>query len=190
MNNIESDGSQHTSAESKDAGSRRFSGNRLALFHANAAGTGTAMSIDFRPRRATGMPCMFLELAPQKTPSQNKAGQRIPGTFDWDRKITVKLEFTDVCELLSVMEGVQEQAGGDRRGLYHQNGRSSTMISFQRNAEKGVYWLGLSRKSEGDREPARLNFALTLVEAVGLRFVIRSALLNLAFPAAGAESVA
>ncbi len=120
--------------------------------------------------------CFFLELAAQKSAASHEGDRRVPATFDWENKLTVKLDFGDVCELLAVLEARAERAGGQRNGLYHENSQASTVISFQVSKEKSGYFLGLSRKGKESGQVTRVQMLLSETEAIGLRCLFQSGL--------------
>ena len=158
---------------------------RLTFYHANAKGTGAAARLELKlnrdgdERRA----CFFLEMSKQKTAAVRESDTRTPATFDWDAKATVKLGFTDVCEMLAVLDSRQEQAGGRRNGLYHQSGNVNTIITLKKAVEFAGYDLGISRKDSAGNEVFRGHILLNEVEALGLRYVFQAGLFHLAFHA-------
>lgn len=156
---------------------------RLNFYHPNATGSGAALQLELRLNRPgeDRYDCFFLELAAQKRAAGREGDHRAPASFDWENKLTVKLDFADVCELLAVLEGRAEHVGGTRNGLYHENGKSCTVIGFQRNTEKGGYYVGLSRKGKADGQVLRAQMLLSETEAVGMRCVFQSALFFMAF---------
>lgn len=160
---------------------------RLELYHPNGGGTGAALQLELRLNRPgeDRYNCFFMELARQKTAPGREGEQRVPATFDWAAKVTVKLEFADLCELLAVLEGRVEKAGGARSGLYHENGKGCTVISFQRGTEKAGFLLGLSRKDKEGGQLSRVQFALTEAEAIGLRCLFQAGLFQMTFHPAG-----
>jgi hypothetical protein len=160
-------------------------GNKLVIYHANGSGTGAALQLEPRINRRDGdrYNCFFLDMATQKSVAGKVGSGNQPATFDWERKLTVKLDFPDICEILAVLEGRQERAGGQRNGLFHETGSANTLISFQRNAEKGGYFVGLSRKDHAGGQAVRVNLLLTEVEAVGLRHVLEVGLFFVLFHA-------
>jgi hypothetical protein len=122
---------------------------KLAFYHPNGAGNGAALQLEprFSRRESDRYDCFFLDMAPQKSAASRAGDKKVPATFDWERKVTVKLDFVDICELMTVLEGRAEKAGGQRNGLYHENGKANTMITFQKNAERGGYLIGLSKRT-------------------------------------------
>ena len=96
-----------------------YKGRAIAFYHPNGKGTGSAMRLEPRINRddRDRYNCFFMELAGQKTAADHKADAGVPATFDWAGKITVKLGFLDVSEILTVLEGRSDNAGGSRSGL-------------------------------------------------------------------------
>ena len=157
-------------------GSPRQMPGRLTFYHPTARGTGSATEA------VSAYLGAFLDLARQKTAAAAQAdGSRTPASFDWASKLTVKLDFADLCEVLMVLDGRQAQAGGERNGLYHGNGGASTMISFRRSEEPKGYQVGLSKKPADGGEPARAQILLGEAEALGLKHVLQTALFFMTF---------
>jgi hypothetical protein len=124
---------------------------KLIFYHPSASGGGSALQLEPRlNRRDTDRyNCFFMEMAAQKTAGGKDGDKKVFATFDWENKLTVKLDFPDLCEILAVLEGRQERAGGQRNGIYHETERASTVISAFKNVEKGGFVVGLSRKDKG-----------------------------------------
>ena len=174
-------------AASAEAATRRIYKQPLTLFHPNTKGTGAAIRLEPRinTREGDNYNCFFLEMARQKSSPNAGEGDSRAASFDWQNKITVKLNFTDLCEFLAVLEGKAAQAGSKRDGLYHRNGDTSTLITFSPQ-ESGGYAIGLSRKRAGDEEPSRVRMILSEIEAVGLRHILAVGLFFITLPAAAA----
>jgi hypothetical protein len=153
---------------------------KLVIYHPTSAGNGAAVQLEPRINRREGdrYNCFFLEMAAQKSTASRQGDQKSFATFDWEHKLTVKLDYADLCELLAVLEGHVERAGGARNGLYHENGRCNTMISFQK-AEKG----GLSRKDKATGQITRVQIVLSEAECIGLRCILQSGLFLVLFHA-------
>lgn len=151
---------------------------RLALYHPTGNGNGAALQLELRLNRPgeDRYDCYFLEVAAQKSAPSREGERRVPATFDWENKLTVKLDFTDVCELLGVLEGRVERAGGQRNGLYHENGKCCTIITFQKSPEKAGYFLALSRKDKEGGQVVRTQMVLSEPEGIGLRCLFQSGL--------------
>jgi hypothetical protein len=166
---------------------RRPQNGRLVFYHANPAGNGMAVRFELRLNRAgeDRYDCFFLEMAHQVVadPAAGGSGRRF-GRFDWEKKITVKLDFADLCEFLLVLEGRRESAGG-RNGLYHQVGDANTLIALKRTAEPNGcrYLLGLSKKSKDGTQIFKGHIVLSEAEATGLRCVLQCSLFFMTFNA-------
>jgi hypothetical protein len=173
-----------TTATSTSVSSNTSANYPQALRFYHPAGSGTGAALQLEPRFTNSgtdrYNCFFLEMAAQKSARRQEDGKTVHATFDWKEKLAVKLGFTDICELLVVLEGRAEKAGGSRNGLYHQNGGASTVITCMRG-EKGGYLVGLSRKAADSGEARRLSIMLSEPEALGLRTVLQSSLFFLAF---------
>ena len=172
-----------TTSQTTTASETKSYPRKLAFYHPNSAGSGVAMQLEPRLNRKNEdrYNCFFLELAAQKTAATRDGEKKAHATFDWEHKLTVKLDFPDICELLTVLEGRAEKVGGQRNGLFHQNGAASTVITFQKNTEKGGYLIGLSRKANKDGQLVRLHMVLGEPEALGLRCILQTSLFFLTF---------
>ncbi len=159
-----------------------YKGRSICFYHPNSRGSGSALRVEPRINRhgEDRYNCFFLEMAAQKTARGRNGNAH--ATFDWEHKITVKLDFLDVCEILSVLLGLVPHAGGERKGLYHASPRGNTLISFSRDTERGTYYLSLSRKLNEADEPQRIGMALSMTEALGLRCLFQTGLFFVTFP--------
>ena len=158
--------------------STRFWTGRLAFYHPTPSGGGAVARLEFHPARPEREGCFFLELARQKTVAARNANGRLAATFDWEKKVTVKLGLLDVCSLLLVLEGKTAQAGSGRGGLFHDTAEANTVINLRHQTEPVVgFALEVSRKSKlGDSEVQRMRVVLTEGAAIGLRCVLQTAM--------------
>lgn len=178
-NHVSSDGTNGQHIESPTD----FKGRSVSFYHPNGKGSGSALRIEPKLNRndTERYNCFFLELAPQKSMTSRGRDGVVPATFDWQRKITVKLDFTDVTEILAVLEGRTRKAGGERNGLYHASGGGNTLISFQQNAEQSTYSLYLSTKKAGETTPHKIGITLSEVEGIGVRCLFQTGLFFVTF---------
>ncbi len=155
---------------------------RLVFYHANGQGTGMALQFELRMNRKgeERYDCIFMEMARQKTASSGMGGQRVPATFDWGGKVTIKLDFFDVCEMLLVLEGKSEKMGGGRNGLYHEAKGSSVLITMERGTKQGGYYIGISKK-KGAEQVFKGQILLSEAESLGLRHVLQNSLFFMVF---------
>ncbi len=162
-----------------------YRGRSLELYHPNPRGNGSALRLEPRVNGTDEerYNCFFLEFATQKSVADRSNGLA-HATFDWANKITVKLGFLDVSELLLVLEGHVQQLGGQGKGLYHSNGTGNTLITLNCDTERDSYYLAVSRKRATDTTPQRIGIGLTKAEAVGLRCLLQGGLFGVMFPQA------
>ena len=158
---------------------------KLAFYHPNAAGNGVALQFEPRlnRREADRYNCFFFEMAAQKSVPERDGDKRVMATFDWANKLTVKLDFTDICEMLMVLEGRHERVGGQKNGIYHDSEKANTIITFGKIPEKAGYSFGLSRKDKGSGHLTRMNIGLSEAEALGLRAIVQAGLFFVTFHA-------
>ena len=158
-------------------------GQKLAFYHPNAAGNGVALQLEpkVRRRESDRFNCFFFEMAGQKKAPEPEGDRRVYPAFDWENRLTVKMEFPDICEMLMVLEGKQDRVGGQKNGLYHDSEKANTVISFGKNTEKGGYLFGLSRKAKESGQLTRLHIGLSEAEATGLRSILQAGLFLVTF---------
>jgi len=120
-------------------------------------------------------------MAGQKTAAEREGNKKTFATFDWENKLTVKMDFPDICEMLLVLEGKQERVGGQKNGLYHDSEKASTVITFGRIPEREGYSFGLSRKDKESGQLTRLSIGLSEAEAIGLRHILQGGLFLVTF---------
>jgi hypothetical protein len=154
----------------------------LSFYHPNAGGNGAAVQFELKAAHGRREGCIFMVFGRQKTLAvRNGDGTRQMPTFDWANRITVKLGFADLCNLLLVLNGKHEQAGGGR-GLFHDTAEANTVIGLRRNAEPPGYLLDVSRKAKQQgAEAQRMRVLLTEAEALGLRSIFEHSLPLLIF---------
>mgnify|MGYP000234244213 CR=1 FL=1 len=154
---------------------------RLTFYPPTSSGSGAAARFELRlnAQDEEQYDCFFLEMAAHKAGGRGEG----PASFDWHRRLTVKLGFLDICEMLLVLEGHKDRIGADHaQGLYHQTDDSNTVIEFRRDPKGGGFLLGLSRKGRSaNAEVTRIGMCLTDAEAVGLRCMFQSGLFFMTF---------
>ena len=150
--------------------------DRLIFYHPTQAGSGAAVRLAFRLRRPEEErdSCFFLEMAKQKTAaSRGEGGARTAATFDWQNRVTVKIDFMDACEFLTVLEGKAESVKGGK-GLFHDAGDMTTVIGFRRNADPPGLSLDISRKGKTDGQEAfKGHILLSEPEGIGMRCMLQ-----------------
>lgn len=172
-----------TTATAKAGNGGKIREQKLAFYHPVSTGTGVALQIEPRinRREADRYNCFFFEMAAQKPVAEREGERRAYAAFDWEHKLTVKMDFSDICEMLLVLEGRQERVGGQKNGLYHDTEKANTVITFGRIPEKSGVVFGLSRKDKESGVVTRLNIGLSEAEAIGLRSIIQAGLFFVTF---------
>jgi hypothetical protein len=157
---------------------------RLSFYHANGKGTGSAVQFEVIPACGDREGVVFMTLAQQKSVAIGSAeqGTRQHATFDWKNRVTVKLNFNDLCQMLLVFRGLAT-AIQEGKGLYHDSRNMTTMINVTRQVEPypGLS-LEISRrgKTEGD-VPLRIRIIFNAAETLGLGTVLEQQLGVVAF---------
>ena len=157
---------------------------RLSFYHANGKGSGSAARFEAVPACGDRDGAVFLTLAQQKSVASGSAehGNRQHATFDWQKRITVKLNFGDLCQLLQVFKGVAATVA-DGKGLYHDSRNTTTLINLTRQNEPYAgYALEVSRKEKADPDSAaRVRIVFSPSESFGLGAVLEQVLGWIAF---------
>lgn len=157
---------------------------RLSFYHANSKGSGSAVRFEVIPACGEREGVVFMTLAQQKSVAagSNDQGNRQHATFDWQNRVTVKLNFNDLCQMLLVFRG-QATTINDGKGLYHDARTTTTLINLTRQAEPypGLS-LDVSRKGKSEGEPAiRVRILFNGAEVLGLGAVLEQSLGVVAF---------
>lgn len=159
---------------------------RLSFYHANGKGTGSAARFEVVPAGGDREGAVYLTLAQQKSVATGSSaqGNRQHATFDWSGRVTVKLNFEDLCQMLLVFSG-QAANIADGKGLYHDSRNMTTVINLNRNdeAHPGVT-LDISRRDKDESGQAcRKRIVFNRHETHGLGIVLERALGVVAFGA-------
>jgi len=172
---------QRTSDEEASARAYR---PRLSFYHANGKGTGSAARFEVVPACGDRDGAVYLTLAQQKSVATGSSdqGNRQYATFDWPNRITVKLGFGDLCQMLLVFRG-QSAAIADGKGLYHDSRASTTIINLTRQTEPhpGLALEVSRRGKDGPEQPVRARIVFNAAEAFGLGAALEQNLGLLAF---------
>ena len=145
----------------------------LTLYHPNMKGSGSALRLSLYPascgegENVDG--CIMLTLAAQKDIADRNAPNRKFASFDWENKVVVKLDFSDLCKFLQIFRGECE-AIDEGRGLVHIHEKRTTRISLKHLLEpRPMYALDLYRNAPGSHESDRnVRFLMTNHEALGI----------------------
>lgn len=150
---------------------------KFTLYKANAKGNGSAVQFELHPAHDDVDGSIFMTLACQKTVGNSRGPNPTYSTFSWDASMTVKLDFSDLTQILQVFRGETESVNGER-GLYHQSCGAATTIKFRHVVEgSGGYMLELYRNAQGRPDEDRCGFFFfTSAEALGISAAIEDSL--------------
>lgn len=147
-------------------------------YHASPKGTGTAIRFELHPAHDYTEGSLFMELAPQKSIGNPSMGA-FP-TFDWENKVCVKLDKTDLSQILQVFRGMQESIQ-DGKGLFHRMPGSNTVIKFSHQIDpKPGYLLSVSKRM-ADGQERQGHFFFNPSEAFELSLAIESSMMFITF---------
>ena len=154
---------------------------KLEFFHQNMKGTGSAASMDLHPAHDNTSGSIMLKLARQTVIADRNGPSPTFARFDWEHAVCVKLDFSDLCQILQVLHGACEAAGPDGRGLYHKSPSGATRISFRHNVEpSSSYAINVNKTlANGGEQSAYIVF--TPAEALGLCKAIEGSMSVIAF---------
>lgn len=157
---------------------------RLSFYHANNKGSGSVAQFEVVPASGERDGVVFLTLAQQKSVATGtvEQGNRQYATFDWQNRVTVKLNFSDLCQMLQVLRGTATTIA-EGKGLYHSSHNTTTIINLTRLADPypGLA-LEVSRKSKTESEALnRIRIVFNNAEAFGVGAVLEQSLGVIAF---------
>lgn len=140
----------------------------MTFYHPNVKGTGCAVSMNLHPAHDDVDGSIMMKVANQASVGDSRGPRPTFARFDWERAICVKLDFSDLCQVLMVFRGVTE-AAGDGRGLYHRSPKAATRIVLRHLVEPvSGYSLELYRTPADGSGESRAHILLTPAEAHGL----------------------
>ena len=106
----------------------------LCFYHANPKGTGSALKMNLHPAHDYTDGCIMLKIANQMTVGNPMGPNPTFATFDWENAMNVKLDFSDLCQMLQVFRGECESINGEK-GLYHRSPVGQTSIRLKHTVD-------------------------------------------------------
>jgi len=152
------------------------------FYHANLKGTGSAIKMDLHPAHDDEDGCIMLTIANQMTVGNRRAEVPTYSTFDWNNSISVKLDFSDLTQMLQVFRGECESIN-EGKGLCHVSVRGMTSIRLAHLVDPvSGYMLDIGRKgNREDGDGTRARFMFSPAEALGLCEAIAGSLYLICF---------
>ena len=160
---------------------------QLAIYHANKHGTGCAMKMELHPAKGSEDGCFMLILANQMTVGGGSGAARTFSKFNWERRVTVKLNFSDICRIMQVFRGETESID-DGRGLFHDSGRYQTKLVLRHVVTPvQAYSLEVYRNSKNGGEDISAHILLNPAEAYGIFTALEHSIAFICFGVPGAS---
>ena len=170
-----------TTAASRPYGDSESYRPRLSYYHPNGRGTGGAIQFELHPAHGCTDGSIFATFARQKTVGTCEGSVRTFPRFDWANRICVKLDMSDLLQMLQVFRGMQESIA-DGKGLFHRSTHSNTIVKLEHRIEpQPGYLLEAFRRPLEGGEPSHAGVVLTVSEALGLSLAIEQSMDVIAF---------
>lgn len=173
------DESVKTAAQSAVA-QRRFR-PKLAFYHANGKGTGAALKMELHPAHDDTDGSIMATIAGQMAVGDRTGPAPVYPRFDWESAICVKLDFSDLTQILQVLRGTCESVA-DGRGLCHTSPRGTSRILVRHFIEpRPCYSFEVYRSGRAGGEESSARIFLSQAEACGLEAAITGSLAVVCF---------
>ena len=156
-------------------------GPSMTFYHANAKGTGGALSLGRIPATLEEEGCLMARFANQLTVGNRQGPEPVYPRFDWENKIVVKLNFNDLCKMIQVFRGECEAMGEEGKGLYHRASGMVTRINLQHLLEPKPGYSFEVYRTKTTGEELRSRVFLSTDEATGICRIIEDSLALICF---------
>ena len=153
---------------------------RLMFYHANARGAGCALQLELHPAHDNTDGSIWLCAANQMTVGDRRGPEPTYARFDWEHKITVKLDFMDLSKILQVFRGETESLEGGK-GLIHNSPTATTRILLRHITDPIQGYSFELYRSAKTGEDERTHFLFLPSEALGLSEAIAGSMSVISF---------
>lgn len=149
--------------------------NTFRVYKPNKQGTGTASQwqLSYQSDDRYHPWKLFYKIATQMGADENGNAR-----FDWDNSIKVKMDISDLGEILAVLEHQQQQVGQDGK-IFHKIGPNTKVINFFHNEANNNYFMKVSGKSPKGAVAYQQN--MTIGEGCALRILLKEAVIKLSY---------
>ena len=159
---------------------------KLEFYHPSMKGNGSAVRWSLNPAAGDDDGCLFLSIAAQNgTGAAPTADQpRRFASFDWQNKVTAKINFSEVCDILLLLSGrANVLAHAGKNGLYHTTASATTVIEMKRgeDSDRPSFQMLITKTLKADGSRKSIAFYFSLSEALGLRLALEQSMGLLAF---------
>jgi hypothetical protein len=147
--------------------------NAYRVYKPNKQGTGSASEwqLAFHTQEKFNPWKLFFSIAKQTATDENGNNR-----FDWDNAIKVKMDTSDLGEIIAVLDGKQKEAGHGGK-IFHQFNNDNKIINFIKNEDNGSFFIKVSHQRNGDVVSYQQN--LTIGEGCALKVLLQEALIKL-----------
>lgn len=150
------------------------------LYKPNNSKTGAASKLQLKVKQERFREVYLFWESAQQTGLDEKGN----ASFGWNdplRKVTFKMEATDIGEILAVLNGKKVFAGmpskdGKGGSIFHKNEKGNTVFKFSRMEKEGsvAYWLQITSK-KNDGPLVEVKHVISVAEAEIIRIVLTDA---------------
>ena len=152
---------------------------KFEFVHANAKGTGSAVSFEMVPAYNDVDGCVWVRFFNQTSIADRSGSEPVYARFDRENPIITKLGFNDLTKMLQVFRGECESLDGDK-GLFHRYAGGQTVIKLTHLVSPySGYVFEVARYSGGGDSGSKIFLAPH--EALGLAAAIEGSLAVLCF---------
>lgn len=152
----------------------------LSFYHPNAKGTGCALRLELHPAHDRTDGSIMLSAANQMSIGDRNGPKPTYARFDWEHKVSIKLDFSDLSKMLQVFRGETESLE-EGHGLIHVSPTGKTKIMLRHLVEPvSGYSFELYRTARSGEE-SNIHFNFRSNEALGLCESISGAMSVIAF---------
>lgn len=153
---------------------------RLSYYHPNGRGTGGAVQFELHPAHGCTDGSIFATFARQKSVATRDGEVRTFPRFDWTNRICVKLDMTDLLQMLQVFRGMQESIA-DGKGLFHRSEEACTVVKLEHRIDPNPGYVFEAWRNPFEGEPSHAGVVFTVGEALGLSLAIEQSMDVIAF---------
>lgn len=153
---------------------------KLALYHPNAKGTGSAIILELYPATMNEDGHILCVFANQLTVGNPTGANLTYSTFDWDNSLWVWLDFKDLCHILQVFRGECESIN-DGRGLFKYCGDVINIVHLEHRVDPiPCYQLSITQRNKNGDDDRRY-FVITPAESLGICEAVSGSMYLIAF---------
>lgn len=148
----------------------------LNFYHPNPKGTGCALKLELHPAHYQTDGSIMASFANQLTIGNPTGPNPTFARFDWEAKVTVKLDFSDLAKILQVFRGETESLE-EGRGIIHSSPAGLTKIQLNHMIDPhSGYAFEVYRTERSRGNESHCYIFLKDWEALGLCRAIESSL--------------